>query len=63
MGMKSEIVWQNLQAHGIGNNLLPEEQNIGYNNDPNLTLDQSILPRCQVANNPEQLDLLFRLDS
>jgi hypothetical protein len=63
MGMKSDIVWQNLQAHGIGNNLLPEEQDINFNNDLNLTRDQTTLPRCQVANNSEQLDLLFNLDT
>jgi len=60
---KSDAIWKNLQAHEIGYDLNPEPRNaLTYKNDDNVTRDQSILPRCQIANNPELLEVLFKLD-
>lgn len=60
---RSEAVWKNLQAHDVGHDLLPEPRHaLDYKNDQNVTRDQSILPRCQIANNSELLEVLFSLD-
>ena len=60
---KRNTVWENLEAHGIGIDLHPDPKtDHDYKNDDNVTRDQSILPRCQIANNPELLEVLFKLD-
>lgn len=59
-----DTVWLNLQAHGYGNNLMKEVRGeTTYENDPLVTKDQDKLPRSLIADNTEQLEMLFNLQS
>ena len=57
------MVWQNLTAEEIGPDLTREpKQDKHYDNDSNVTKEQALLPRVQIANNQEYLGLLFGMD-
>ena len=59
---KIEVVWGNLQAFGYNNDLTPEVRGeITYLNDPNLTVDEKNLPRCNISENIQYLEKLFSI--
>lgn len=60
-----DVVWQNLNAHGIGHDLqleFKEKEDITALNDPLLTKDQSQLPRSFISQDVDKLNCLFSLE-
>lgn len=58
---RPELVWSNLDAHHISNNLKPNSAFQYTDNDPNEIKDPSVLPRYKLSTNQNMFDLLFSL--
>ena len=60
------VVWQNLEKHNVGKDLLPGqalEIDLTYSNDSCLIQSQEELPRYFISANQEQFNFLFNLEN